>query len=442
MAKTIAEARPSSRPSSRASRPPMAWTSPSASRWPGRRRGSAWRSTRRTCTRRRRAPSPARSSPPPMLAELDVHGVVLGHSDGTARENRPGVSEKVPAALDAGLEPDPVRGRDRGRGDTERKLRHGAGGTREARQPAPGRCRHRLSTPSGPSEPGSWRRPSRPRTRSPSCARWWPIATATGRSGGAGSSTGARSSPTTRPSCSALPNVLGASVGGLLDVADFTAIVEAARGKFRRSVSSSSTAENLTVRATPCRWRRRVLDGRRVPAQPAANEWGTAVGLPERQMGKPRWGLLDLGAGAAVKQDLTRIGEAVRGRDPRPQRRPAGRGAGRPVHLIGLGRGGVHSAGAISTRSSRSRSMPTTSSCTRSPTGATPCRTRAPASSSASSTGARTPAVRLGCRPLLGDGPRQALGAHPRRPTTCSFTAAPSTRRQRRRGRARRVQAR
>src|SRR4051794_41763036 len=39
--------------------------------------------------------------------------------------------------------------------------------------------------------------------------------------------------------------------------------------------------------------------------------WGTAVGLPERQMGNSEVGHLNLGAEAGVKQDLTRIGEAV-----------------------------------------------------------------------------------------------------------------------------------
>jgi len=41
--------------------------------------------------------------------------------------------------------------------------------------------------------------------------------------------------------------------------------------------------------------------------------WGTAVGLPERQMGNSEVGHLNLGAGAVVKQDLTRIDEAADG---------------------------------------------------------------------------------------------------------------------------------
>src|SRR3984893_8705320 len=38
---------------------------------------------------------------------------------------------------------------------------------------------------------------------------------------------------------------------------------------------------------------------------------GTAVGLPEGQMGNSEVGHLNLGAGAVVLQDLTRIDEAV-----------------------------------------------------------------------------------------------------------------------------------
>jgi triosephosphate isomerase (TIM) len=65
----------------------------------------------------------------PMLTELDVHGVVLGHSERrelfgeTDRE----LQKKVPAALEAGLRPILCVGeteQERENGDTERKLRH------------------------------------------------------------------------------------------------------------------------------------------------------------------------------------------------------------------------------------------------------------------------------------------------------------------------------
>ena len=65
----------------------------------------------------------------PMLAELDVHGVVLGHSERRLyyNENDRALQQKVPHALEAGLIPILCVGEteeERERGDTERKLRH------------------------------------------------------------------------------------------------------------------------------------------------------------------------------------------------------------------------------------------------------------------------------------------------------------------------------
>jgi triosephosphate isomerase len=65
----------------------------------------------------------------PMLAELDVHGVVLGHSERRQYfcETDKALSLKLPAALDAGLKPILCVGEteeERENGDTERKLRH------------------------------------------------------------------------------------------------------------------------------------------------------------------------------------------------------------------------------------------------------------------------------------------------------------------------------
>jgi triosephosphate isomerase (TIM) len=64
-----------------------------------------------------------------MLVELDVHGVVLGHSERRQlfAETDRALAEKVPAALDAGLKPILCVGEteeEREAGDTERKLRH------------------------------------------------------------------------------------------------------------------------------------------------------------------------------------------------------------------------------------------------------------------------------------------------------------------------------
>jgi len=64
-----------------------------------------------------------------MLIEIDVHGVVLGHSErrGCFNETDRALSHKLPAALLAGLKPILCVGEtedERERGDTERKLRH------------------------------------------------------------------------------------------------------------------------------------------------------------------------------------------------------------------------------------------------------------------------------------------------------------------------------
>ncbi len=66
---------------------------------------------------------------PPMLAELGVHGVILGHSERRELfgETDRALQLKVPAALAAGLKPILCVGEtedEREAGDTERKLRH------------------------------------------------------------------------------------------------------------------------------------------------------------------------------------------------------------------------------------------------------------------------------------------------------------------------------
>ncbi len=66
---------------------------------------------------------------PPMLSEVGVHGVILGHSERRElfAETDKALALKVPAALEAGLLPVLCVGEteeERERGDTERKLRH------------------------------------------------------------------------------------------------------------------------------------------------------------------------------------------------------------------------------------------------------------------------------------------------------------------------------
>ena len=118
---------------------------------------------------------------------------------------------------------------------------------------------------------------------------------------------------------------------------------------------------------------------------------GRDVGLPEGQMGNSEVGHLNLGAGSVVKQDLTRIDDAIadgsffenpvlKAACEAARSGPAGPAAPDGAGLrrrgpLGLGaHRGVHRAG-------RSTRACPTWSCTRSPTGGTRCRRRAPATS-------------------------------------------------------------
>ena len=77
--------------------------------------------------------------------------------------------------------------------------------------------------------------------------------------------------------------------------------------------------------------------------------WGRAVGLPEGQMGNSEVGHLNLGAGTVVRQDLTRIDDAIAdgsfaSNEVLQAALEAGRTAGR-AHLLGLvSGGGVHAS--------------------------------------------------------------------------------------------------
>ena len=76
---------------------------------------------------------------------------------------------------------------------------------------------------------------------------------------------------------------------------------------------------------------------------------GTAVGLPDGQMGNSEVGHLTLGAGATIRQDIVSINEAIASGDffangALCEAADYAAGAGRPLHLIGLvSDGGVHS---------------------------------------------------------------------------------------------------
>src|SRR5512133_3199113 len=151
----------------------------------------------------------------PMLVELDVHGVVLGHSERRQYYNETdrALSEKVPAALDAGLKPILCVGEtedEREAGDTERKLRHQVQeGLEKVDSP-------RLGDVVIAYEP------------------IWAIGTGRVATPDQAQRTrilyGGSVKPDNAAELLALPDVDGALVGGAsLDVADFAALVEAAR---------------------------------------------------------------------------------------------------------------------------------------------------------------------------------------------------------------------
>jgi len=177
---------------------------------------------------------------------------------------------------------------------------------------------------------------------------------------------------------------------------------------------------------------------------------GESVGLPEGQMGNSEVGHLNLGAGAIVPQDLARIDAVVADGTLASNEvlAQALRGAGR-VHLLGLvSDGGVHASDrhlralielcaewglddvvVHAFTDGRDTAPTATSSCTPSPTAATPRRPAACATSRRCRAGA-TRSARGGSGRWSGATSRwtaTSAGTAPRRPTTCSSTAAPST---------------
>ena len=192
--------------------------SPTCARWSTARAARASRCTRRTCITSPRARSPARS-PRRCCSELDVRGVVLGHSERRQLfgETDKALALKVPAALDAGLVPILCVGEteeERDAEETERKLRH------QINEDLAGVPAERLAEVVIAYEP-IWaigtgprrRQPSRPRRRSPSSARSSP-----GRDEAAAERVrilyGGSVKPENAAELLALPDVDGALVGG------------------------------------------------------------------------------------------------------------------------------------------------------------------------------------------------------------------------------------
>ena len=171
---------------------------------------------------------------PPMLTELDVHGVVLGHSERRQffGETDKELALKVPAALEAGLVPILCVGEtesEREAGETERKLR---GQVQEGLSAVPG---DRLAEVVIAYEPiwaiGTGKVAS-PEQAQEACG--FVRALVAGIDAGAAEAVrvqyGGSVKPDNAAELLALPDVDGALVGGAaLEPASFAAIVEAAR---------------------------------------------------------------------------------------------------------------------------------------------------------------------------------------------------------------------
>ena len=304
-----------------------------------RRAARACRSSRRTCTRARgrlhrrglgadarpSSTSTASSSATPSAASY------FGETDKALQRQGPGGARRGPAARSSAS----ARPRTSARPATPSAscATRSRRGSRTSR-PSASATSSSPTSRSGRSAPARSRRPSRRRRRSGSSAR----SSATVDKEQAERPRPLRrqsSSPTTRPSCSRCPTSTARSSAARRSTpGSFAAIVDAAAGE----------------RAVPSPCVLVVLDGWGLAPPGPGNAveladtpvfdelWaryphtqltacGAAVGLPDGQMGNSEVGHLNLGAGAVVKQDLTRIDEAVADGSLRGQRGAAGRDA-------------------------------------------------------------------------------------------------------------------
>ena len=265
-----------------------------------------------------------------MLAELDVHGVVLGHSERRQLYNETdrALSEKVPAALDAGLKPILCVGEtedEREAGDTERKLRHQVqeglekldsarlGDVVIAYEPIWAIGTGLVATPEQAQDAIAFVRALvADRDRDQARAHADPL----------------RGLGQARQRRRAARPARRRRRAGRRRLARRRRLRGHRRGGARRDrpVGLPGRPRRLGDRARRPRQRR--LAGRRRRSSTTCGSairtaelttCGTAVGLPEGQMGNSEVGHLNLGAGAVIKQDLTRIDEAVEptGRWPR-----------------------------------------------------------------------------------------------------------------------------
>ena len=299
----------------------------------------------------------------PMLSELDVAGVILGHSERREYfgETDKALSQKVPAALEHGLTPILCVGeseQEREQGDTERKLRHQInedlakvpterlGEVVIAYEPIWAIGTGAVATPEQAQEAVAF-------------IRWLIEDRASAESKQTRILYGGSVNADNAQQLMSMPDIDGALVGGAsLEAEPFAHIIDAstmiAPGPSGLPVPSAvlvvldgwgtappGPGNAVTLASTP------VFDelcDTYPTTQLTAS--GLAVGLPDGQMGNSEVGHLNLGAGAVVMQDLTRIDLAVKdgemaGNDVL---RSAFTGGGR-VHLLGLvSTGGVHSS--------------------------------------------------------------------------------------------------
>jgi triosephosphate isomerase (TIM) len=171
----------------------------------------------------------------PMLTEIDVQGVILGHSERRQffGETDRALQAKVPRALDAGLTPILCVGEteeERERGDTERKLRHQV---REALDKVPLERLPEIVVAYEPIWAIGTGLTATPDQAQEACAFVRALVGGFDRAAGGAVRVlyGGSLKPDNAPELLALPDVDGALVGGAsLDAADFASIVDTARG--------------------------------------------------------------------------------------------------------------------------------------------------------------------------------------------------------------------
>ena len=300
----------------------------------------------------------------PMLNELDVHGVVLGHSERRELfgETDRALAAKVPAALNAGLAPILCVGEtesERDAGDTERKLRQ------QVRDDLASVPDERLTEVAIAYEP-IWAigQAASPPRRRPGGDRVHPRAGGRPRPHGGGG----RADPLRR-------------LGEAGERGGAAGVARRGRGAGGRRLAAGGLVrrdhrrgQRMTLPPGPSalpleRACLVVLDGWALADPGPGNAvslartpvfdelWaqyphttlrtcGRAVGLPDGQMGNSEVGHLNLGAGAVVRQDLVRIDDAIAdGSFATNEVLLAALANAARVHLIGLvSDGGVHSS--------------------------------------------------------------------------------------------------